>query len=32
MIRNHEVEDLTGLLDQGGVELLRKLQEADNLN
>ena len=32
MIRNHEVEDLTGLLDQEGVELLRKLQEADNLN
>jgi putative nucleotidyltransferase with HDIG domain len=32
LIRHHEMEDLTGLLDQGGVELLRKLQKADNLN
>ena len=32
LIRYHEVEDLTGLLDQAGVELLRKLQKADNLN
>lgn len=32
LISNHEVEDLTGLLDQGGVELLSKLQQADNLN
>ena len=32
LIRNHEMVDLTGLLDQGGVELLRKLQDADNLN
>ena len=32
LIRHHEVADLTGLLDQGGVELLQKLQKADNLN
>ncbi len=32
LIRHHEEEDLTGLLDQGGVELLQKLQKADNLN
>ncbi len=30
LIRNHEAEDFTGLFDQGGVELLRKLQKADN--
>jgi putative nucleotidyltransferase with HDIG domain len=32
LIRNHEIKDLTGLLDQGGVELLKKLQLADNSN
>ena len=32
LIRNHETEDLTGLLDHPGVELLKKLQFADNLN
>ncbi len=32
LVLNHEIEDLTGLLDQGGVELLKKLQAADNLN
>ena len=32
LIRHHEMEDLTGLLDQGGVELLGKLQKADNIN
>lgn len=32
LIRYHEEEDLTGLLDQGGVELLQKLKKADNLN
>lgn len=32
LIRHHEVEDLTGLLDQAGVELLGKLQKADNQN
>ena len=32
LIRYHEVDDLTGLLGQAGVELLRKLQRADNLN
>ncbi len=32
LIRHHEAEDLTGLFDQGGVELLKKLQRADNLN
>lgn len=32
LIRHHEMEDLTGLLDQGGVELLGKLQKVDNLN
>lgn len=32
LILHHEAEDLTGLLDQGGVELLKKLQKADNLN
>jgi putative nucleotidyltransferase with HDIG domain len=32
LIRYHEQEDLTGLLDQGGVELLKKLQLADNIN
>ena len=32
LIRYHEEDDLTGLLDQGGVELLKKLQKADNLN
>ena len=30
LIRHHEAEDLTGLFDQGGVELLKKLQEVDN--
>jgi putative nucleotidyltransferase with HDIG domain len=32
LIRHHQAEDLTGLFDQGGVELLMKLQKADNLN
>ena len=32
LIRHHQTLDLTGLLDQGGVELLKKLQKADNLN
>jgi putative nucleotidyltransferase with HDIG domain len=32
LVRHHEEEDLTGLFDQGGVELLQKLQKADNLN
>ena len=32
LICHHEAEDFTGLFDQGGVELLKKLQEADNLN
>jgi putative nucleotidyltransferase with HDIG domain len=32
LIRHHELEDLTGLLDQGGLELLQKLCKADNLN
>ena len=32
LIRYHEVDDLTGILEQGGVELLQKLQQADNLN
>lgn len=32
LIRNHEIEDLTGLLDHPGVELMKKLQGADNLN
>lgn len=32
LIRHHETEDLTGLLDRAGVELLEKLQQADNLN
>ncbi len=32
LIRHHELDDLTGLFDQGGVELLKKLQAADNLN
>jgi putative nucleotidyltransferase with HDIG domain len=30
LIRHHEEEDLGGLEDQVGVELLRKLQQADN--
>lgn len=32
LIRHHEQDDLTGLLDRGGVELLEKLQTADNIN
>lgn len=32
LIRYHQSEDLTGLLDQGGVESLMKLQEVDNLS
>jgi len=32
LIRHHEEQDLTGLFDRGGVELLRKLQLADNVN
>ena len=32
LIRHHQARDLTGLLDQAGVELLRKLQKVDNLN
>lgn len=32
LIRHHEREDITGLLDPEGLELLQKLQEADNLN
>ena len=30
LIHHHESEDLTGLFDQGGVELLKKLQKVDN--
>ncbi len=32
LIRYHEREELTGLLDQAGVELMEKLQRADNSN
>ena len=32
LIRHHELADLTGIMDQGGVELLGKLQKADNIN
>jgi putative nucleotidyltransferase with HDIG domain len=32
LIRHHEADDLTGILDQAGVELLEKLQKADNIN
>ena len=32
LIRHHELDELAGIMDQGGVELLGKLQKADNLN
>jgi hypothetical protein len=32
LIRHHQAEDLGSLQDQEGVELLQKLQQADNLN
>lgn len=32
LIRHHQVQDLTGLFNHQGVELLKKLQIADNLN
>jgi hypothetical protein len=31
-VRYHEREKITGIIDRGGVELLHKLQKADNLN
>lgn len=30
LIQHHEAGDVSGLIDPGGVELLKKLQEADN--
>jgi len=32
LVRFHERQEITGLLDQGGLELLQKLQNADDLN
>ena len=32
LVRYHEREEITGIMDQGGVELLHKLQNADNQN
>ncbi|MFL7812579.1 MAG: HD domain-containing protein [Anaerolineales bacterium] len=32
LVRYHEREEITGIMDQGGVELLHKLQKADNQN
>lgn len=32
LVRFHERQEITGLLDQGGLELLHKLQNADDLN
>lgn len=32
LVRYHEREEITGIMDQGGLELLHKLQEADNQN
>ena len=32
LVRYHERDETTGIMDEGGVELLHKLQNADNLN